>query len=375
MASFTQLSLLIGPAVPIPVPKEVIDAVESIEVTSRAKETSGFQITFRLSTRSPLHTLFLLGNGGAIPFLRVIIVVQVAGETTVLMDGVMTEQDVSQGKEPGMATLTIKGEDLSATMKYFTLTGMPYPAMPEYARVNLILVKYLALGVTPLVIPQIFEDIQLPTERIMAQQGTDHYYLTWMAETAGYVFYVDPGPLPGMSVAYWGPEIRWGIPQPALNTNMDAHTNVESLTFTYDTDRAKLPIVFIQEQNSRAPIPVPIPNISLLKPPLGILPPIPKKVDNLYGMSKHSVPRALVMGLAEAGDSGDAVKGTGSLDVRRYGRVLKARGLVGVRGAGEAFDGLYFVRSVTSSLHRGSFTQSFELIRDGLLSTVPNVPV
>ena len=54
---------------------------------------------------------------------------------------------------------------------------------------------------------------------------------------------------------------------------------------------------------------------------------------------------------------------------------LKARGLVGVRGAGVAYDGLYYVSSVTSRLKRGEFKQSFELTRNGLVSITPNVPV
>lgn len=375
MSSFVQLSLMVGPAVPIPVPKEVIDAVESIEVTSSATGVSGFQIGFRLSNRSPLHTIFMLSSGGPIPLLRVIIIVKVAGETTVLMDGVVTENDVSPGNEPGVSTLSIRGEDLSATMKYLAVTeGMPYPGMPVYGRVNMILLKYLALGVTPLVIPEIFPDIEIPIESMDSHRKTDHFYLTKLAKEAGYVFYVDPGPLPGMSVAYWGPEIRWGVPQPALNTNFDAHNNVESISFSYDSDKAKLPILYVQERNSKANIPIPVPNVSVLKPPLGIIPPIPKKIENYKEIAKESIPSALLLGVSEAADSQDAVKGRGNLDVRRYGRVLKARGLVGVRGAGEAFNGLYFVRSVTSSIQRGSFTQSFELIRNGLLSTIPAVP-
>ena len=67
--------------------------------------------------------------------------------------------------------------------------------------------------------------------------------------------------------------------------------------------------------------------------------------------------------------------GSGNLNVLRYGRVLKARGLVGVRGAGVAYDGLYYVSSVTSRLKRGEFKQSFELTRNGLVSITPNVPV
>ena len=66
--------------------------------------------------------------------------------------------------------------------------------------------------------------------------------------------------------------------------------------------------------------------------------------------------------------------GSGTLDVARYGAVLKSRQLVGVRGAGEAFDGLHYVTSVTSRLTRGEFTQSFTLARNALLSTVPTVP-
>ena len=69
-----------------------------------------------------------------------------------------------------------------------------------------------------------------------------------------------------------------------------------------------------------------------------------------------------------------AVFGTGALDVSRYGHVLQARKLVGVRGAGEAFDGLHYVKSVTSTFTRGSFMQSFSLARNGLLSTIPAVP-
>lgn len=374
MSSFVQVSLMIGPAIPLPVPKEVIDAVESITVTSSTTQASGFQLTFRLSNRSPLHTIFLLSGGSPIPLIRVIILVKVAGETTVLMDGVMTDHEVSPGSTPGVSTLTIKGEDLSATMKYLTLTGVPYPGMSEYVRVNLILLKYAVLGVAPLVIPQLFEDIPIPTEKIPTHQCNDHAYLTSLAKRAGYVFYVDPGPLPGMSVAYWGPEIRWGIPQPALSTNFDAHTNVESLSFKYKSDEAAMPIIYIQEGNSKVAIPIPLPGVSLLKPPLGIIPPIPKRITRIDGTAKYTIPRALIMGLAEAAESTDCVSGSGSLDVRRYGRVLKARGLVGVRGAGEAFDGLHFVRSVTSTLQRGSFTQSFELIRNGLLSTLPAVP-
>jgi hypothetical protein len=61
--------------------------------------------------------------------------------------------------------------------------------------------------------------------------------------------------------------------------------------------------------------------------------------------------------------------------VTRYGRLLKSRALVGVRGAGLPYDGLFYVKSVTHEIERGSYKQSFTLARNGILPTVPAVPV
>ena len=82
----------------------------------------------------------------------------------------------------------------------------------------------------------------------------------------------------------------------------------------------------------------------------------------------------MLIGLAKAAKKADAVTGSGSLDVLRYGRLLKSRGLVGVRGAGMAFDGLYYVKSVTHKIKRGEYKQGFALARNGLVSTVSRVP-
>lgn len=189
----------------------------------------------------------------------------------------------------------------------------------------------------------------------------------------GYVFYIAPGPAPGVNVAYWGPQIKVGAPQPALNINMDAHTNVESLSFTFDNQSKGLPTVIIQEKISKALIPIPIPDITPLNPPLGLIPPIPLNLRPVHGVAKYSPARAIMIGMAQAAKWSDAVKGQGSLDVLRYGRILKARSLVGVRGAGLAFDGLYYVSSVTHKIKRGEYKQGFKLVRNGLISTLPAV--
>ena len=368
------LTLLIGPGVPVPVPQVVLDALTAMQVVSTSGEMSGFELTFTLNNRSPLHTLFLVSGGAGIPLVRVVIVVTINGTPQVLMDGVMTHHEVQPGSEPGQSTLIVRGKDLTAVMNYLPFDGIPYPAMPPAVRVLTILAKYAALGIIPLVIPSVVEDIPLPIDHIPRHQGTDLAYLERLAQEAGYVFYLEPGPVPGTSVAYWGPEIKVGVPQPALNVNMDAHTNVESLSFSFDKEAKELPVVFIQEPTTKAPLPIPIPDITPLNPPLGLVPPLPPKITPLKYTAKLSPLRAVLHGLAYAAQHADALTGTGSLDVLRYGRLLKARQLVGVRGAGAAFDGLHYVKSVTHTMQRGAYKQRFTLSRNGLLSTVPRVP-
>jgi hypothetical protein len=104
------------------------------------------------------------------------------------------------------------------------------------------------------------------------------------------------------------------------------------------------------------------------------VPPVPKGIEWVSGTGKVSPARAALIGIANAIKKDDAVTAKGSLDVVRYGGLLKPRRLVAARGAGIAFDGLYFVDSVTSTLRRGEFTQSFELSRSGLVSTLGRVP-
>lgn len=368
------MTLMVGPAVPVPVPKVVLEALTSVRVTNATTGPSGFQLTFELSKRSPLHTLFLVASGASIPLIRVVVAVTLRGQTTVLIDGVMTEHEVSPGTEPGRSILTVTGEDLTRVMDYIEFDGFPFPAMPVEARVALIIAKYAFLGIVPVVIPTILMDVPIPVDRIPRQKGTDLAYIKELAEETGYTFYMEPGPAPGVNIGYFGPLVKVGVPQPALNVDMDAHTNVESLTFRFDSQAKKLPIVWLHEKTTKIPIPIPIPDISPLNPPLGLVPPLPKQIEQIPGMAKRSPPQAALKGLAEAAKSSEVVQGNGTLDVLRYGRILKARGLVGVRGAGLAFDGLYYVDSVTHDIQRGAYKQTFKLTRNGLVSITPKVP-
>ena len=369
------LSLFIGPMVPIPAPKAVTDAMISAQINTGGQR-SGFQLVFSMNKKSTIYKT-LLPSGYFDPgTTRVILMVTVGGVPNVLIDGVVTRHEVAPSNEAGQSTLTLTGEDLTVLMDVIDIPIMRYPGMPIYARLNLLLAKYAVFGIAPLVIPPIFPDVPIPTDQIPTQTGSDLAYIKKMAEQTGYTFYLEPGPAPGTSIFYFGPDIRIPIPQPALTINMDANTNVETLNFSLDGLAKKIVIMTIMDPvTGKIPIPIPVPNISLLRPPLGARLTPPMKISfPPEGGNLNSI-QAIGLALAKTGDTGEAVSGTGTLNVLRYGSVLRANLLVGVRGAGSTYDGMYYVRTVTHNIKRGEFKQSFTLSRDGLISPTQTVPV
>lgn len=367
------LTLLIGPAVPIPAPAIVTDALKSVQV-NHDKERSGFQLTFAMSKNSALQNVMLPAGFFDPMITRVIVIVTLNGFPHVLIDGIVTRQQMSPSSEAGESTLTVTGEDLSIIMDVVEKT-IPYPAFPEVAVINTLLAPYAVLGIIPLVIPPIVTQISNPTQRWETQPSmTDRAYLQFLAQRSGYVFFVMPGPAPGQSTAYFGPDVNVPAPQHALTINMDAHTNVDNLSFSLDGLAKKVRIYTILDPiTKKIPIPIPVPNINVFKPPLGARLTPPAKVEFAKDVARLQPEEAARGILGFLMNNSNAISASGSLDVLRYGHVLHARMLVGVRGSGLAYDGMYYVDSVSHNIKAGEYKQNFSLSRDGLISNTPRV--
>ena len=367
-----QLTLMMGAAVPRPVPHPVLDAMQSVEVHSGG-DRSGFQLTFTMGKKSPLQ-LALLPAGFFDPITtRVVIVVTLNGMPHVLVDGLITRQEMSPSSDAGKSTLTITGEDLTVAMDLTEVT-IPDRGMSHQAQVNAILGRYGSLGITPVVIPPFISSTPSPTDRHETQIETDLVRLRRLASDNGFVFYIEPGPLPLRSIGYFGPDIRMPVPQPSLSVNLDAQTNVDSLSFTLDGLRSRVELTTILDPvTGRVPITVPIPQINVFKPPLGVrpLPPARTVFERTSGTQSFETATrgAIARGIASSG----AITGNGALSTVRYGHILRSHSLVGVRGAGLAYDGLYYVDSVSHTIRPGEHKQSFTLSRDGLISNTPVV--
>ncbi|RNG19605.1 hypothetical protein [Streptomyces botrytidirepellens] len=360
------LEMRMGPKLARPVPPEVTEAVLSVQITMTAGERSGFQIAFDLTKRGMIIQR-LLPEGFFDPRTRVIVSAAVKGTPTVLLDGLIVRQEVGASNQPGQTTLTVTGEDLTLLMDLEERTDR-YPNLVPSQRVERILAKYADYGIDTEIIREQIQQPPNARQRVDYQTGTDLQYVNELAKANGYTFYLTPGPVPGRSTAFWGPERRIGQRQHALNVNMDVNSTVDQLTFAYDGTAREEPQARVQDPRTRDSTLLPQPDISPLRPPLGRRATPALKRKTLTGTAKKDPGQAGAEALARAATSADAISGSGSLDVNRHGYILQPRQLVGVRGAGVTYDGDYYVKSVTHNLRPGSYQQNFTLSREGMVA-------
>ena len=362
-----RLILLLGQSVPLPAPPAALSAFTRVEVTNDAENGDGFQLTFTLSKEQPLD-YNLLQSGALDPATRVIIGVLMGAMPEVLIDGIITHQQHAPSAEPGQSTLTVTGQDVSVMLD-LEEKNEKYENQPDFLIVTQLIAGYAQYGLVPQVMPT--TDVPIMLDRIPRQHETDLRFIQRLAERNGFVFYIEPLTF-GVNTAYWGAENRLGLPQSALTLGPGPAANLKSLRFTHD---ALAPVsasgAFVEPITKTA---IPIPSLPALRiPPLAAKPTPALRAILTRDTSKQNPALAATSALARATNAPDSVRGEGEIDSVRYGKVLRARKLVGVRGAGLSYDGLYYVRRVTHTITRGDYQQSFTVSREGTGATLPAV--
>lgn len=371
------LTLMIGPTIPVPAPAELMANLEQVTVQTSDSGRNGFQLSFRTGRDHligvvdypPLITQLLK------PGARVVVISTIDGFPWVLSDGIVTNLQLSPSADPNGSKVSVTGQDVSVMMELVE-QKLPYPGLPDFGIVNAILAKYALYGVTPIAIPPVGDIPPLVTDKVPIGDGSDYDILNRLASHYGYVFWVQAGPAPLQNLAYWGPAFRLPVPQRALSFRVGSASNLGSISFTSDGNKPTVLAGIVQEKYTQAPVPIvglPI-NIPLATLPawIGNFPLL--HVKQPKSDSGGDVAKAYAKAIGEASKaSASAVTAAGDLDVGAYGTILRAREFVGVRGVGLSFDGLWYVKSVTHTISPGSHKQSFNLEREGTISSVPAV--
>ena len=378
MPTGIDLTLKIGSNDPQTVSREVMEALDSVEITHNDEGRSGFQIVFAVgrSGANDQAGYQLLRNSLLKSFNRVILTVTFFGKPKVLLDGIITNQQLTPSNQPRGSTLTLTGEDVSIMMD-LEEKSVEHPQQDEVTIVRRLVADYSKYGLTPKIIKPSLQDRPTNKERIPVQLGTDLEYIKQLAHRFAFIFHVKPGPTSGKNIAYWGPPRQGTRVQKGITVGMEGFTNVENLNFQNNAlaattvvgkvqDRKNNRIQKVQQKNSDRP-----PSLAKF---LALNSQSHVRVTQ-FRETGRTIDQADSLVQAMVNRSIDSVvTATGELDSLRYQDILETRELVKLRGAGYTYDGLYYVKSVNHKIRSGEYKQNFTITREGLGTTAETLP-
>lgn len=379
--STIELGLRIGLDLPGPAPAEIMRALRGVEVNQSDAAPSGFQLTFLAEQVNASYDDFsIVAHPLLQPFQRVLVRVQVDGVPTTLIDGFITHTQFVPANGPGDSTFVVTGQDVSVKMDMISYSR-EFPCLPDDLTVAILLAPWTILGIVPVIIPT--PTGLVPYDHVPQQTGTDRATVQQLAAENGYVFYVNPGPILFTNYAYWGPPPRVGPPVAVLDVVVGPASTADSVQFSYD---ALAPTTFfglVMETTIDPYLPIPLLTIGSTRvPPLAAYPALtPEKLlsldtrKQLWRDQGADPIRSLLLAQSCTNRSTDnVVTGTCEVQTTRLGQVVSAPAVVGVRGTGTLYDGLYYM---SAAMHRitleadaqWDYHQTFTLTREGVGTT------
>lgn len=332
--------------------------IESIVVEEDLEAGSSFSI--RLSA--------CRNDDGSYPYIdddnlqvwnRVTVYASFPAQTEVVIDGYVSHLNIATDPDAASATVEIRGVDASYEMnledKRKVWRGQSYEEIA-----TAVIGEYQLHAV-------VAEATAGATPHPVSQRGTDLAFLRELARRKGYEFFVQGGN------AYFRPAQLTGTPQKLIAVNFGAQTNCTRFSVEADgTAPTEAEIAFVDPMSGETPEPVVITDSGL--PALGS-----RALSEMRGAASlpqaRLVPRRLgCMTQAQAEEYATGVLrrnawwviATGHLDGLRYGRVLRSRKLVTVKGVGPSYNGMYYVRKVRHQLTARTYDMDFELARNAL---------
>ena len=197
----------------------------------------------------------------------------------------------------------------------------------------------------------------------LVQTDSDICFIRQRAEKNGFDLLIFDGTL------YFGPQRMTNQYENVIKINAGKLTSCRNFSVSNDTHRADL-IAFDMAKEDGAGVDqhVVSPNLKLLgeKPAKSSRSKIGESKRWLTVSGTPSFEEVKAYAQGKVNEESLRVKATGTIDSHLYGHVLIPTMVVCVDGAGSLNSGNYYVHSVVHSLAPGSYTQKFELVRNGI---------
>ena len=344
-----------------PASAEVIEAVQELEVDDSMDRASAFRIRLAMGSTAD-GDWSLLADDLFRPLTPVNVKVGIGTTSESLIKGYVTAVKALFDERPGESSLEVTGVDASVRMNLEEKVRA-WPNMSDADIAERIFAEYGLDPETTSTSPTRSE-----SETTTTQRGTDIRFLRRLAARNGYVCYVETDPSSDAETGVFAPLDLTAAAQGVLSVRFGEAGNVERFSAHYEMVRpttAEAGGVGIAGRS------VELAQVSsTAETELGA-------DGTLEAITPQPLVRPSGTGLEDAGElqtycqavtdrSAWAIRATGSLQVGAYGRALRARRPVTVRGAGSLYDGVYLVRRVVHTFSGELYTQEFELTRNAL---------
>jgi hypothetical protein len=382
--STIELGVRIGQGFPGPAPAYMMRALRRVEVTQQDSTPCGFQLSFLAEIVSGGSVFDIVADPLLAPFNRVVLRAAVNGLPVTLIDGFITHHQFTPGNGPDDSQFVVTGEDISVVMDLEEYQR-EFPAMPDAAKVVELLAPWLALGIVPSIIPSATSFV--PVEYVPQQAETDRALLRRLAQGNGNVFFISPADALFVNTAYWGPPPRFMPPSAVLDVAVGAASTVDSFSAQYDALAPQTFWGLSTDEIGEPDVPIPVATfVSTRVPPLAAQQALLQNPlftrRTLWRYDQDDPTEALMEAQSRTNVSTDDVVTVNcSFAPARLGTVVNAPGVVGVRGTGQSYDGLYYLKSATHQISLladagWDYTQQLTMTREGTGTTTPvlNVP-
>lgn len=332
--------------------------IESVRVNEDVRQGSSFEIVVSMCRRED-GSWPHIDEDSLQPWNRITIRATIGKVTDVVMDGYLSDTHITTTASTATLQANFAGVDAS-----YVLNLEPHCKVwreRTYEQIAEEIIKKHSL--TP-VLPEAPPESGTGTPPSVTQRQTDLRFLRELARRRGYEFYV------AGANAYFRPPDLESSPQKLIAVNFGEQTNCDDLQISVDGTQPTEAVIGRQDPVSGEPQASRATDSGLT--PLGTT---GVEAARGFGVGPTRVlPRWLVGPLTDSNldryvkaammRQGFWLKARGTLNGLRYGSVLRAGRPVTIKGFGDIYNGIYYVRKVVHQFTPRTYQLQFEAYRN-----------
>jgi len=359
----------------VPASEDLLRAVRQIEVEESAEMADMLRLQLAIAVRSDGGGWTLVDNGTFRRLTRLHLMVAVGNSPMEsLIDAYVIETNVTFSDRPGQSTLNVVAMEPTVLMD-LQEKAREWSDMADSDIAQAIFREYgFESDVDPTTI------VRRQSERTVMQRSKDIQFLRELARRNNFECYVETDPRRHVNVGHFHRPRVDDRPQGVLSVNTGPETNVSSFSVRHDLlgpTTAKASAVDIETGTDPSSV-IERPELAALGLESTVLSSLVEEL--LPGTPGPDWSRRVLLsqtGLTEAAEvqahaqavvdrSSWSITASGEVHTATFGRILRAKRPVLVRGLGPRFSGAYYVERVSHTISSGGYTQAFSLKRNAL---------